>query len=108
MGNLNAVSQGDLAFGHVAVAGGVPTLQANRGFSAVADNGAGDFTLTMDNAQALLTAGNVQATVAGALFGVVTCEVASATTIRCRVWDAAGMALDNVGFWIRVTPISPQ
>ena len=108
MGNLNAVSQGDLALASVAVAGGVPSFSSNRGFSAIADTGAGVVTLTLDNAQALLTAGNVQCTPQGALYAVCTVEVASATSLVVRTWDAAGAALDNIGFWIRVTPISPQ
>lgn len=109
MGNLNAVSQGDLALAHVAVAAGVPSFSYNRGFSAIADTGAGVVTLTLSDAQAVLTAGNVQVTPSsGATFAVATVEAASATSIVVRTFDAAGAALDNIGFWIRITPISPQ
>lgn len=108
MGNLNAVAQGDLALAAVAVAAGTPSFGSNRGFSAIADTGAGVVTLTLDNAQALLTAGNVQVTTnSGATFSAATVEIASATSIVVRTFDAAGAALDNIGFWIRVTPVSP-
>lgn len=108
MGNLNAVSQGDLALASVAVQAGVPSFSSNRGFSAIADTGAGVVTLTLTDAQELLTAGNVQATPATALCAIVTVEVTSPTTVVVRTWDALGAAMDNIGFWIRVTPISPQ
>lgn len=108
MGTLQANSQGELAMCSVTVAAGVPTLTANRGFASIVDNGAGDFTLNLDNAQALNTAGNVQATCGGAIFAAITVEVVTATSIRCRTWDAAGAALDNINFWVRICPVSPQ
>lgn len=107
MGNLNAATQGDLALARVAVAGGVPSFSFNRGFASIVDNGAGDFSLNLDNAQALQTAGLVFVQCELATFAQATVEVVDADTIRIRTWDAAGMALDNVPFWVRITPVSP-
>lgn len=107
-GSLQGATQGDLALASVTVAGGVPSFSSNRGFSAIADTGAGVVTLTLSDAQALTTAGNVQCTPSSAIYAVCTVEVASATSLVVRTWDAAGMALDNISFWIRVTPIAPN
>lgn len=107
MGNLNAVAQGDLALAHVAVAGGVPAFSFNRGFSAIADTGAGVVTLTLQNAQDLDGSAIVEVTPNTELFAVATVEVTGADTLVVRTWDAAGAALDNISFWIRITPVSP-
>lgn len=107
MGNLGAVSQGDLALGSCIVTAGTPAWGVQRGFAdAITDNGVGDYSLTMSNAQALATAGVVHATIQGASTGEIAVEVVSATVLRVRIKDNAGMALDS-SFWIRVIPVSP-
>lgn len=109
MGNLNAVAQGDLALAHVDVTAGAPTFDFNRGFSAIADTGPGVVTLTLSNAQNLTDNALVSVTPSsGATFAVATVEAASTTSIVVRTFDAAGAALDDIGFWIRVTPVSPE
>lgn len=108
MGNLNATSQGDLALAHVTVAGGVPSFTFNRGFSAIADTAAGVVTLTLDNAQDLDAAAVVNVTPNSVLAVFPSVSITSNTVLVVRTWDAAGVAADDVSFWIRITPISPQ
>lgn len=109
MGNLGAAAQGDLALAHVTVAGGVPSFTCNRGFTSLADTGAGVVTLTLnpDNAQDLDAAAIVNVTVNSALSVHASVSITSNTVLVVRTWDAAGMAADDVSFWIRITPVSP-
>lgn len=110
MGTLNN-TMGDLAFGAVVVTAGVPAFGGQRGFAdAIIDNGVGDYTLTLSNAQALATAGIVSVTPAGAVPCGFAAEVASASTIRCRFFSLTVVpvvAVVDVNFWIRVSPLSP-
>jgi hypothetical protein len=108
MGNLNAAAQGDLALCHVTVAAGVPSFTFNRGFSAIADTAAGVVTLTLDNAQDLDGAAIVSVTPNFATFAAATVSITSNTVLVVRTWDAAGAALDDCSFWVRITPVSPQ
>lgn len=107
MGNLNAAAQGDLALAHVTVAGGVPSFTCNRGFSAIADTAAGVVTLTLTDAQDLDGAAVVSLTINSALAIHGSVSITSNTVLVVRTWDAAGMAADDVSFWIRITPVSP-
>lgn len=107
MGNLNAVAQGDLALASVVVTAGVPAFGVSRGFSGLVDNGIGDYSLTLDQAQALNTAGIVMATINGVAPAEISVEVVSPTSVRVRVLNNAGAPVDS-SFWIRITPVSPQ
>lgn len=108
MGSLQTQAQGELAFAHVAWAGGVPSFTQQRGFSSIADTAAGVATLTLTDAQNLTANGNVQVTCNLATFAVATVTITSTTVLVVRIWDAAGMALDDVPFWIRIMPVSPN
>jgi len=108
-GSLNQNSMGDLAFGIVDAS--VPEFDMNRGFAAaITDNGAGDLSLTVSNAQAFDTAAIVQVTPLGAIPTVVAVEVVSTTVLRVRTLTATVVpviAAADVDYWIRVTPVSP-
>ena len=107
MGNLGAVSQGDCAIASVVLSAGTPSMGANRGFSStITDNGVGDFSLTLDQAQAVQTAGCVIVQPQGTTAIIPVVEIVSATVLRIRLFTDAGAAVD-ASFWIRVTPISP-
>lgn len=108
-GNLNAQAQGDLALGQITVTAGTPAFAVQRGFlDAITDNGVGDYSVTMTNAQAVNTAGIVLATVSGATPGTATVEAVSATVLRVRCFNLANPpAAADLNVWLRVTPISP-
>lgn len=91
------------AAAQVAVAGGVPSYTSQRGFSGtIVDNGPGDFTLTFDNAVDP-TARTVQVTpTSGATFATATVQDVDDASVRIRTFDAAGVALDNIGVAVTV------
>lgn len=109
MSSLGNIVLGELAIAHVTVAGGTPSFDSNRGFSALADTGAGVVTLTLsaDNAQNLTSAGSVEVTCDLATFAAATVTITDTRTIVVRTWDAVGVALDNVSFWIVCKALSP-
>ncbi len=114
MGNLNANAQGDLALGSVQFSAGTPSFSVQRGFSStITDNGTGDVTLTMDNAQALSTSAVVLAGLNVATAGMISAIAATATTVRVRTWSVtiaspAVSAAADIDFWIRITPLAPN
>lgn len=107
MGNLNAVSQGDLALARVTNAAGASSFGMNRGFASVTHTAAGVYTLVLDQAQDLDSAAVVTVTPVSATFAALTVSVTNTTTLVVRSWDAAAMALDDIPFWIRITPVAP-
>lgn len=111
MGTLNNQSMGDLAVGAVVLTAGAPAFGGQRGFAdAIVDNGVGDYSLTMSNAQALTTAGIVSVTPGGAVPCGWACEVVSAAVVRVRIFSLTvvpAVAAVDVNFWIRISPLSP-
>jgi phage-related minor tail protein len=86
------------------VAGVGPTIAGqDGGFSGVVRNGAGDYTLTLDADRGIVRAdGNVQVTSNGATFASANVVHTSATAKQILFFDAAGAAVDPVGFDIAI------
>ena len=81
---------------------GTPTFRSQNGFvSTITDNGPGDNTLTLSDGLDA-SAGVVTVTPDSTTFAACTVTRPSDTTIRVRVWDAAGAPLDDVGYTIAV------
>lgn len=86
-----------------------PLLTNSRGFSGVARNGAGDYTLTMQDGLTLLgdNGGIAKVQTYGATPGLNSVEQLSPTTLRVRTLDAAGAALE-ANFGIQIQDVGPQ
>jgi hypothetical protein len=89
-----------------------PTYNLNRGFLGVVRNGAGDYTLTLQDG---LNVGFNAAGVEGyakaycAAAGIAQCNIIqpSLTTLQVRTFNAAGAATDG-DFNVEVSNIGPQ
>jgi len=89
-------------------AGGFPSLTNSRGFSGVALNGPGDYTLETQNGLNLLPDGGGLAFVSilGSVPGLSSTEQVDATHLRVRTTDSAGVPLD-ANFSIYIQDIGP-
>lgn len=84
-----------------------------RGFdAAIVDNGAGDFTLTLEDAydfdNCIVTSGVVYGGVAGAS---ITVEILSATQLRVRTATVSvvpAVAAADLDFWLKIEQIAPN
>ena len=84
-----------------------PVFTLNRGFvSPPVRNGAGDYTLTLQEG---ITLNEAQPEVQplSALFVSASVELVTPTTLRVRTFDAAGAALES-NFAIRVLNVGPS
>ena len=112
MGNLSQNARGILAMANVDGVAAAPVYLNQRGFAstAITDNGAGDYTLTLDASSAIKTDMTDAVIVCSGLGTVATefiVEVASATTLRVRCTSNAG-ALTDTKFSILVLSIGPN
>lgn len=112
MGNLITSTQGEAACASVDADAAAAAFRNNRGFSALLRNGAGDYSLTLANAQNMATYGNCQVTLQGNVTGLTSVEVVSDTVLRVRTWSCSvGMDADtaaaDLDFWIRCMPVPP-
>lgn len=92
------------------VTGGNPAVyNRQRGFTAaIARTGVGDHTFTLS--EGLDLAGGNGVCLAGlnaALGGQIAVEPVSATQLRVRTFDAAGVAAER-SFWLALMPIGPN
>lgn len=76
---------------------------ANPGFLR---NGAGDYTLTLQDGVNAQTQGVVLQGIQGAVAGCIAVEFLTTTTIRVRTTDNAGAATD-LDFWLLVMEAGP-
>jgi len=112
MGNLAQNARGIIAMATVDGVAGAPVYLNQRGFSsaAIVDNGAGDYTLTLDASNAIkvdMSDALVICTGIGTVATEFVVEYASATTLRVRCTSNAG-ALTDTKFSILVLPIGPN
>ena len=83
-------------------------FRRQRGFTALLRNGAGDYTLTLQDAIDLANGdGVVMASLNAAAAGMVAVSVVSATQIRVKTLDSAAMAADS-DFNLLIARIGPN
>ena len=84
-----------------------PVFTLNKGFTGVVRNGAGDYTLTLQDGLAIATEGAIAIQPISALFVAASVELVTAATIRVRTFDAAGAALES-NFSVMIQDVGPQ
>jgi len=112
MGNLSNNARGILAMATVDGVAATPVYLNQRGFAstAIVDNGAGDYTLTLDPSSAIKTDMSdsiITATVIGTVSTELAVEIVTATTLRVRCTNNAA-ALTDTKFAIKVESIGPN
>lgn len=110
MGNLIANAQGDVALASVDADAVAPAFLMNRGFSALTRNGAGDYALTLSNAQLMTTQAVVLGQVRAATPGLISVVATSTTSLQVLTWSCTvGMDADtaaaDIDFYVRVTGV---
>jgi hypothetical protein len=86
-----------------------PGYNVQRGFAnpGFVRNGAGDYTLTLQDGVNTQTQGVVTGALQGNAPGMLAVEFLSTTTVRVRTLNSAGAAAD-LDFWLSVQEIGPN
>lgn len=112
MGNLNSNAQGDTALASVDADAAASAFLMNRGFSALVRNGAGDYSLTLTNAQLMTTQAVVMAQLRVATPGLISVVATSTVSLQVLTWSCtvgagAATAAADIDFYVRITPVAP-
>lgn len=108
MSSLAGNVYGNFAIASYDADAAAPAFRRQRGFNNTAvRNGAGDYSLTTQEACDFANEAIVKTGILAATAGMIGVEAVSTTVLRVRSLDSAAMAADR-DFWIEVTKIGPN